>query len=62
MTDDKASVVKAGAAWGGVSISKALAMVGIATWSDFAAACAAVYSLILIFDWLRKRWIGWRKS
>lgn len=32
-----------------------LAAIGIASWSDFAAMVAAVYSLLLIGEWIWKR-------
>lgn len=42
----KLDAAKAGAAW---------AAVGITNWSDFAAFLAAVYSAILICEWIWKR-------
>ena len=40
-------VLKLATAW--------LAAVGVGSWSDFAALCAATYSVILIGEWLWKR-------
>jgi len=56
MNEDQIAAAKAGAAWGGVGLAKILDSAGIHSWGDFAAMCAAVYSLFLIFDWLRKKW------
>lgn len=39
----------------GPKLFSVLAAAGIGTWSDFAAALAAIYSLVLIFEWLWKR-------
>lgn len=50
--DTRAGVLKAGLAWIGVALSH----LGIHTWSDVAAVLASIYSLILICDWLYKRW------
>lgn len=49
---------KAVAAWGGVGISKFLETIGITSWGDFAAMCAAIYSLMLIVEWCWKKWKG----
>jgi len=54
MNDDQIAVIKAGVAWFGVGIAKGLSSIGIHTWSDFAALCAAIYSLMLIGGWLRR--------
>jgi hypothetical protein len=48
--------IKAGAAWGGVGISKFLEAIGIGSWGDFAAMLAAFYSLLLIGEWVWKKW------
>lgn len=56
MNEDQIAAAKAGAAWGAVGLAKLLNGAGIHSWGDFAAMCAAVYSLFLIFDWLRKKW------
>jgi hypothetical protein len=60
MNDDKASVIKAGVAWGGVWIARFLDAFGIHSWGDFAAMLASVYSAFLIFEWLRKQWRAMR--
>lgn len=53
MSDDaRTSILKAAAAWLGVGLSK----LGVHSWSDFAAICAALYSLCLIYEWASKRW------
>lgn len=54
MSDDQIAASKAGIAWFGVGIAKGLSSIGIHTWSDFAALCAATYSLLLIAGWLRR--------
>ena len=54
MNDDQIAVIKAGVAWFGVGVAKGLNNVGIHSWSDFAAMCAAIYSLMLIAGWLRR--------
>jgi hypothetical protein len=41
--------LKAGAAWGGVGVSKFLEAIGIGSWGDF-------YSLLLIGEWVWKKW------
>jgi hypothetical protein len=38
-------------------LSAWLAAIGIASWSDLAAALAALYSLLLIAEWLWSRFI-----
>jgi hypothetical protein len=38
-----------------VKIGSAWALVGITSWADAAAALAAVYSLILILEWIWKK-------
>lgn len=40
-------LIKAVSAW--------LVAIGISSWSDFAAMCAAIYSILLIIEWI------WRK-
>lgn len=49
--DTKASAAKAGVAWTGVYLAK----LGITTWSDIAALLAAIYSLLLIGEWVYRR-------
>lgn len=56
MNEEQIAIAKAGAAWSGVGLAKILNGAGIHSWGDFAAMCAAVYSLFLIFDWLKKKW------
>ena len=58
MNQEQQSAVKACIAWGGVGISKFLESIGVASWGDFAAMLAAIYSMFLIFDWLRKKLKG----
>jgi hypothetical protein len=48
--------LKAAAAWSGVGVSKFLESIGISSWGDFAAMCAAFYSLLLIGEYLWKKW------
>lgn len=52
---------KAGVAWGGTGIGYLLQKAGLNGWGDFAAMCASIYSLLLIGDWLYKKWKGRRK-
>lgn len=52
---------KAAAAWGGWGVSEILEKLGIGSWSDFAALCAAVYSLLLIGEWVWKKVKGRKK-
>lgn len=60
MNEEQIAVTKAGAAWSGVGVAKLLNSAGIDSWGDFAALCAAVYSIFLIFDWLLKKWRAFR--
>lgn len=41
----------------GLKIASAWALVGITSWADFAAFLAAIYSLILIGEWVWKKFI-----
>ncbi len=54
MNDEKIAApgVKIATSW--------LAAVGIGSWSDFAAALAAIYTLLLIGEWVWKRFIKHR--
>lgn len=52
---NQALMIKGGAAWGTVGLSKYLDAIGINDWSDLAAMLAAIYSVILIVDWIWKR-------
>jgi hypothetical protein len=54
--------LKAGAAWGGVGFSKFLELIGVGSWVEFSAMCAAFYSLLLIGEWIWKKWRNWRKE
>lgn len=56
--DTGAVAVKAATVWGGVGLSKWLSAIGINNWGDFAAAVASVWTLLLIADWLWKKWRG----
>lgn len=38
-------------------IISALGLAGISSWSEFASACAAVYTLLLIGEWVYKKFI-----
>jgi len=42
-------------AWCGVWLSRTLNTIGIHTWADFAAMCAAALSIVTLGDWV------WRK-
>ena len=54
-TDTKAMALKAGVAWGGTGLSYYLESIGIKDWGDAAAFLAAIYSLLLICEWVYKR-------
>lgn len=54
--------VKALTVWGGVGLSKWLALIGINSWSDAAAAVAFVWTLLLIADWVVKKLRGRRRK
>ena len=47
---------KAGTAWGATGVGFILETLGFHSWGDFAAFCAAAYSLILIGEWAWKKW------
>lgn len=47
--------VKGGALWSGVGLSKYLSSIGIHDWGDAAAVAAFIYSIMLIGDWLYKK-------
>ena len=38
-------------------IISALGLAGITSWSEFASACAALYTLLLISEWVWKRFL-----
>ena len=48
----EAPVVKVGSAWAAV-----LAGYGITTWGDVAALLAALYTALLMGEWVWKKWI-----
>lgn len=48
-------MVKGGAAWSGVGLSKYLTSIGINDWGDAAALMAFLYSCILIGEWVYKK-------
>lgn len=50
------------------AVTALLAGLGVSNWSDFAALCAAAYTLLLIGEWLWKKFgrpraesMGWAK-
>ena len=38
-------------------IISALGLAGITSWSEFASACAAIYTMLLIGEWVYKKFI-----
>lgn len=44
------------AAWSGVGLAQFLNSIGIHTWGDFAAMCAALLSIVTLADWAWKKW------
>lgn len=58
LTDGQAMAAKGGLAWAGTGVSFWLESLGFRDWGDVAAFLAAVYSLILIGEWLWKKWKG----
>lgn len=52
MDTTRTDVANSGATWFLVILARA----GIHTWSDVAALCAAVYSCLLIVNWLWRVW------
>lgn len=58
--DGKVATLKAATAWGGAGISYYLEKVGFNDWGDVAAFLAACYSLILIGEWVWKKFKGRR--
>jgi hypothetical protein len=40
-----------------MKIISALGFVGITSWSEFASACAAIYTLLLISEWVWKKFV-----
>lgn len=57
-TTPVAKAVGLGGAWGGYGVSKWLEAIGVSSWSDVAAIVATVYTVLLIADWIRKKWKG----
>lgn len=53
--DSQLLMVKGGAAWSGVGLSKYLTSIGINDWGDAAALMAFLYSCILIGEWVYKK-------
>lgn len=41
----------------GIKIVTAWGLVGVTSWADFASFLAAVYTLLLIGEWLFKKWL-----
>lgn len=54
-SDTKIMATKAGVAWSGTALSYYLESIGIKDWGDVAAFLAAIYSLLLICEWVYKR-------
>jgi hypothetical protein len=53
--ENQAALIKTGAIWSTIGVSEGLNSVGINGWGDFAAMLAAVYSIILIVEWVYKK-------
>ena len=62
MTDAEqhTAAVRAGVAWTGTATAHWLDYIGLRDWGDFAALLACVYSIILIGDWIYKRFFRGR--
>jgi hypothetical protein len=58
MNENAAPVVKATGIWGVVWFSH----LGIQTWSELAAACASIYTMLLIVGWVVDRYRKWRQE
>lgn len=52
MNDTQISVAQ-----GGAKIASAWAAVGLTSWADVASALAALYTVILIFEWVWKKFL-----
>lgn len=48
-------LIKGGSTWGAVGLAKYLGAIGIHDWGDVAAVFAAIYSFLLIADWIYKK-------
>ena len=53
--ETKVHLMKGGAIWSTIGFSEYLNFMGINSWGDFAAMLAAIYSLILIIEWVWKK-------
>ena len=53
--ETNAALIKTGAIWSTIGVSEGLNSIGVNDWGDFAALCAAVYSIILIVEWVYKK-------
>lgn len=57
-TDQALPAAKVATIWGAVWFS----YLGIQTWSDLAAACASIYTILLIVGWTVDRYRKWRQE
>lgn len=55
LTDGQVGSMKAATAWGATGVSIWLERIGVTSWGDVAAMLAALYSLLLIIEWLWKK-------
>ena len=55
LTDGQLGAAKAGAAWSATGIAWWLESIGVNSWGDVAAMLAALYSFLLICEWIWKR-------
>jgi hypothetical protein len=55
LTDAQVGTAKASGAWAVTGVAWWLESIGIQSWGDLAAMLAAIYSLLLICEWLWKR-------
>jgi hypothetical protein len=53
---DAVFATKASVAWGGAGLSGVLQWMGFSSWGEFAGFAASIYSLILIGEWVYKKW------
>lgn len=54
-TDAKAYALKGCSAWACVAFAKALTVLGISSWGEAASFLAAIYTVILIGEWVWKK-------